>query len=140
MILRQTAKYALRAMATLASLPAGESMPAGRLAEFTDIPIHYLSKIMRRLVVEGLVHSRRGHGGGFSLAKPARKISFASILAASDFEVIKDECAYGWGKCDPDDRCPLHSTYARLKECVEGWIHNTTLADMDRDGRVTDPE
>ena len=136
MPLNQTAKYVLRAMSILASLPAGDALSAKELAELTGIPVHYLSKIMRRLVVENLVSARRGHGGGFALGRPARKISFADILAAADLETKANVCAFGWGQCDPKHHCPLHKTYSKLQEAVHGWMNETTLAQVDRDPRV----
>ncbi|MCB9871519.1 MAG: Rrf2 family transcriptional regulator [Planctomycetes bacterium] len=132
MPLNQTAKYALRAMAILASLPAGEALPAKELARRTGIPVHYLSKIMRRLVVSRLVAGRRGHGGGFSLGRPARRISFADILVATDCVGERDVCAFGWGKCNPAEHCPLHDTYRQLQASVLQWMEGTTLAEVVR--------
>ena len=136
MLLNQTAKYALRAMSVLANLPAGETLSSSDLSDLTGIPVHYLSKIMRRLVVKSLVLARRGHGGGFSLGRPARKISFADILSATDFEAESNDCAFGWGKCDPSNHCPLHNTYRKLQDAVSEWLDQTTLAQVDRDPRV----
>ena len=136
MLLGQTAKYALRAMSTLASLAPGESIRAHELSEITGVPVHYLSKIMRWLVVKKLVTSRKGRGGGFSLAVPARKITFAAILEAGNFIVESNDCAYGWGSCDLNNPCPLHETYSRLQEAVVDWMETTTLADVGRDERV----
>ena len=73
-------------MAALASLPPGEAMTASALSEFTEVPVHYLSKIMRRLVIQKLVAARKGPGGGFALGRPARKITFADILAANELD------------------------------------------------------
>ena len=115
MLLPQSAQYALRAMATLANLKPGEVLAARDLAERTGVPVHYLSKIMRRLVVRGLVVARRGHGGGFALGKPARGITFAAILAAGDFGPLPDACAFGWGSCDPRNHCMLHETYSQVR-------------------------
>jgi Rrf2 family protein len=134
--LSQTAKYALRAMATLASLPPGEAIPAKSLSEFTGIPVHYLSKIMRRLVVAKLVVARKGHGGGFALAQPARRITFAQILAAEDGMLDSTTCAYGWGQCNPENFCPLHQTFATLREALDRWLNQTTLAAVERDPRL----
>ena len=131
MPLTQSAKYALRAMATLAGLPPGECLPARELAGRTGIPVHYLSKIMRSLVVKKLVHSRKGHGGGFSLGKPGRKITFAEIVNAGDFGPEPNHCAFGWGKCDPDRACPLHATYSRLSDTIFRWLEETTLDEVD---------
>lgn len=131
MLMSQTAEYALRAMAYLASLPPGQAIRAKDLAKITGIPVHYLSKIMRRLVEDGLIHSRRGHGGGFHLALAPADISFHKILAAVDCDPQPDRCAYGRESCNPENPCPLHSATTDLNEAYMSWTMKTTLADVD---------
>ncbi|MEM7200358.1 MAG: Rrf2 family transcriptional regulator [Planctomycetota bacterium] len=133
MILNQTAVYALRAAAALAALPPGMSIRAQELAERTHVPVHYLSKVMRRLVLAGLVTSRKGHGGGFALSRPPKQVTFAELLAATDAAPEPGKCAYGWGSCDPDDPCPLHPTWSSLQEMVGAWSTSCTLDDVDAD-------
>ncbi len=86
MLITQTAEYAFRAMACLAGLEAGATLKSSQISSATGVPVHFLAKVMRRLVVAGLVDSQKGHGGGFALAKPASVITFADIMAASGIE------------------------------------------------------
>lgn len=130
MYFTQTAEYALRAMVYLASLGEGEAIRAKDLAEKTTIPSHYLSKIMRRMVVDGLVSSRKGHRGGFRLAKSSEQIRFIDILEAIDYRGDPDRCAFGWGDCDVDFPCPLHDVWTRLNNQFLTWATENTLADV----------
>lgn len=127
MVVNQTAEYALRAMAVLAELPAGEALRASDLAEQAEVPTHYLSKILRRLVVAGLLKSQKGHGGGFVLARPPSRIRFADILEATDSAVDAKRCAFGWGRCNPTNPCPLHPAWTELNANLEHWAKTTTL-------------
>ena len=70
----QTAEYALRAVTHMAMTKSGGPMRAADLSEAMGIPIHYLSKIMRRLVSAGLLESQKGHGGGFRFARDLSEI------------------------------------------------------------------
>ncbi len=79
MILNQTAEYALRAMAHLAELEEGVPVRAAELAEATKIPPHYVSKVLRKMVLAGLVNSQKGHGGGFALALHPSRITLADV-------------------------------------------------------------
>lgn len=124
----QTTIYALRAMVTLKDLRSGEHLPAKELAERTRVPAHYLGKIMRRLVVAGLVESRRGRGGGFRLRRPPNRIRFAQVLAAVGAPVAGEGCAFGWASCDAENPCPLHGAWSHLRECVRDWAERRTLA------------
>ncbi len=57
MLLNQTAEYALRAMATLAVLWPDDRVTARALALRANVPASYASKVLRKLVVSGLVDS-----------------------------------------------------------------------------------
>lgn len=134
MILSQTAEYALRAMSRLALLGEGQAMRAEDLAEATSIPVHYLSKVMRRLVLAGLVTSQKGHGGGFALARPASQVRFADVLFATGITVESDRCGFGWGTCNPSAPCPLHNAWTDLNQRCENWARENTLADVIQRG------
>lgn len=128
--LSQTAEYALRAMAWLAYTSPEAPVRARDLSEGTRIPAQYLAKILRRLVVSGVLESRKGHGGGFSLARPAAEISFREVLTAVDAYPAEERCAFGWGECDASHPCPLHEPWARMSEQFTVWASTTTLADV----------
>ncbi len=129
----QTTEYALRAMAYLVAVPRpGEAVSAQDLAEGTGVPLAYLSKVLRKLVLAGLLHSKRGHGGGFSLARPPRRIAFAQVLEAVGYEADSQRCAFGMARCDLKNPCPLHPAWADLKARFSDWANNTTLADLPR--------
>lgn len=133
MHLTQTAEYALRAMTWLARQPTGAALRSQALAEATGIPQHYVSKLLRKLVVAGLLESQKGHGGGFALARPPAEVRFIDILRAVDYEPAPDRCAFGWGACNPLDPCPLHGPWSRLSEAFFAWADRTTLADVQAD-------
>ena len=139
MVLSQTAEYALRAMAWLATAPTGEPVRAKDLSVATGIPSHYLSKVMRRLVLAGLLISQKGQGGGFLLSKAPDEIAFIDILSAVDAYPTEGRCAFGWGECDELRPCPLHGSWSRLNDMLESWAQGTTLAEMVTEGAANLP-
>ncbi|MCW8140273.1 MAG: Rrf2 family transcriptional regulator [Planctomycetota bacterium] len=128
MHLSATAEYALRAMTHLASLPPGSSARAADLEAVTGTSAPYLAKVLRRLVVAGLLDSRKGHHGGFALARPPAEVRFADILQAVGHSPDPTRCAFGWGECDPDAPCPLHDAWSQLTASFRDWATTTTLA------------
>ena len=132
MHLTRTAEYSLRAMAHLALLGAHESVRAQELAEATAIPVAYLSKVMRRMVLAGLVVSQKGHGGGFGLARAAKKITFSHVLLAAGVTADDNECAFGHARCNARSPCPLHFAWKDLAERFSSWANETTLADVEK--------
>ncbi|MHC4596064.1 MAG: RrF2 family transcriptional regulator, partial [Planctomycetota bacterium] len=53
-----------------------------------DIPLEYLLKILQQLVRANVLRSKRGSRGGFSLAKPPKKITMLQIIEAVDGPVV----------------------------------------------------
>jgi Rrf2 family protein len=130
--LSQTAEYALRATAWLASQSPDAPVRARDLSEGTQIPTHYLSKILRRLVLAGVLDSQKGQGGGFSLARPPGQITFRTVLTAVDAYPAPEGCAFGWGVCDAVRPCPLHESWSRMSEHFQAWASTTTFAEVGR--------
>ena len=71
--------YGLRALMRIASDPARGFSTAELAGEF-DISRHHLAKIVQRLSQAGVVATRRGGGGGVTLAKPANQIRLGDVI------------------------------------------------------------
>jgi Rrf2 family protein len=78
--MRTTAKadYAVRAAVELAA--AGDLLTAEQIAQAQEIPLNFLENILRDLRRGGIVESRRGQAGGYTLAGPAAEISIADVI------------------------------------------------------------
>ena len=77
----QTVEYALRAMVQLAK-EAPAACTTQQIAKKTKVPAAYLAKVLQSMRRAGLILSRRGVGGGVSLARPADKISLLDVIDA----------------------------------------------------------
>ena len=79
---------AVRAMAELASGELAEqlggSVKAEAIARRQDISLKYLLDITRDLKRAELIRSKRGPTGGFTLSRPAERISLADVFRAVD--------------------------------------------------------
>ena len=130
MFLSQTSEYALRAMAWLATAPHDAQVRAKDLSTGSGIPPHYLSKILRRLVLAGILDSQKGKAGGFTLARPPHAISFKDVLLAIDAFPVAGRCAFGWGACDAASPCPLHGPWTAISDEFRDWAAGTSFAEI----------
>ena len=53
-----------------------------RIAKAYKIPLEYLLKILQQLVRANVLRTKRGPRGGFTLAKPPKKITMLQIVEA----------------------------------------------------------
>ena len=130
MYLSRSAEYALRTSVCLTRRGSAR-LRAGDLAPIVDVPQPYLSKILRRLTEAGILDSKKGHGGGFKLARSPEEIRFVDIMRAVDFDPAADHCLFGWEKCDVENPCPLHPLWFDLREAIEEWARSSTLASVE---------
>lgn len=80
MIISQRCKYALKAVLELSARQAREPLKIQEIAEAQQIPTKFLEAILNDLRVDGIVVSRRGNVGGYSLARPPQDITVGEIV------------------------------------------------------------
>ncbi len=84
MKLSQSVTYAIHAVVRLAEHRNGPPISCGKLAEQGKMPERFLLQILRDLAKQGLLHSTRGGGGGFTLGRCPEDISLLEVLEAVD--------------------------------------------------------
>jgi Rrf2 family protein len=130
----QTSEYALRAMICLASLEKAGADTASneRIAQLSRIPAGYLSKVMRALVVGGLVESQRGPRGGFSLVRTPEAITLLDIVRTVDADPTwRRESDMAPDMPETPLRKRLHELTRVLQENLRASTLAQVLADVD---------
>jgi len=127
-MLSQTVEYALRAATYLASKPS-ETQTAEQIAKATHVPVAYLVKVLQNLVRATIVTSRRGIGGGFSLARSPDTVSILEIVQAVDPIQRIDTCPLGLA-AHGRRLCPLHRRIDNALESMERAFAVSTLAEI----------
>jgi Rrf2 family protein len=127
-MLSQTAEYALRAMVALAS---GKSEPrtATDIAQQSQVPIDYLSKILNSLARAGLVTGQRGRGGGFQTARACDELTVLEVVSAVDPLKRIKSCPLGL-KAHGTNLCPLHRKLDDAVRTVEEAFAATTIESL----------
>ncbi len=105
MRLTHLADYAVVMMTAAARREPGERLSAAELAGETGVPLPTAQKLMGKLASAGLLHSARGAGGGFALARPGHEISLADVIEAVEGPIAMTQCS-GSGSDEPSD-CAL---------------------------------
>ncbi len=123
-----TAEYALRAVAYLAAA-ADKPASSQTIAKHTKVPPGYLSKILNDLATVGIVNSKRGPRGGFTLAKPPESLSVLDVINAVDpFQRIVT-CPLGIPS-HGTHLCKLHRRLDDAIALVQQALGASTIAEM----------
>jgi Rrf2 family iron-sulfur cluster assembly transcriptional regulator len=131
MELNTKGRYAVMAMADLASQGATEAIPLPAIAERQQISVAYLEQIFIRLRRAGLVESARGRAGGYRLARPASAIAVADIMSAVEEDTRMTRCRGEDGApCLPGHRCLTHNLWEALGAQIAGFLATVTLQDV----------
>ncbi len=121
--------YAAVVMAQIARHPE-QPHAAAELAEAVSLPHPTVSKTLKMLVRAGLLESRRGAQGGYSLARPASRISASDIISAIEGPVAMTECSQAEGDCDLVSVCGVSDNWQRVSLAVRALLDSVTLAHL----------
>jgi Rrf2 family cysteine metabolism transcriptional repressor len=133
MLITQKHKYALRAVFELAKhYKSGGQIKLADIAEAQAIPLRFLEVIMAELKPSGLVASKRGYYGGYTLLRRPGDITVGEIFRFLDDTQSRDRC----NACDARENCPLHGQCAfmpmwdRVQTAIYNVYDQTTIQDL----------
>ncbi|MEW6752423.1 MAG: Rrf2 family transcriptional regulator [Candidatus Latescibacterota bacterium] len=126
MIISQACKYGLRAMVYLAQ--RGRAPVLSRdIAKELHIPEHFLAKILQDLSKNKLLHSFKGRGGGFRLARAPQAIRLLEVVEAIDGPDFGQGCLLGLPVCSEEAPCPLHHQWSDIKATMLHMLEQTSI-------------
>ncbi len=127
MRLSHATRYAVAALVHLARVPPGSRVMSQDIARAHCIPRRFLLNTIKRLVAAGILHSHRGHYGGYVLARPLRDVTLLKVVEAVDGPIRSDAAAAGEGD---ELRGRLQQACDRAAEAVRGVLGKVRLADL----------
>jgi Rrf2 family nitric oxide-sensitive transcriptional repressor len=131
-------EYALRAVIHLASV-APACRTTEQIAADMRMPPAYLAKVLRRLVRTGTLRSRKGLGGGMSLALHPEELTILAVVGAMAPLRRMETHALGL-----DGSARLLGSLRRYMESVlalvEAEFARTTIAELVDPARPTPPQ
>jgi Rrf2 family protein len=114
MQLTRAADYGVRVMVHLASKDEKERSLLSALAEATDAPESFLSKVLQALTRAHLISSQRGKSGGFAILPRGRAASMLQVIEAIDGPICLNVCLVSGMQCERSLWCPAHPAMLRV--------------------------
>lgn len=135
MNLSKFSDYALRVLLLSAARP-GQMITIREAAEIYGISQAHLKKVVTLLTRRGYLAASRGHGGGFTLGRPANEIGLGAVLrdTESGFDLV--ECYADPDACVIAPFCRLPRAFDQALAAFFEVLDRYTLQDfMPADGR-----
>ncbi|MEZ5895089.1 MAG: Rrf2 family transcriptional regulator [Parvularculaceae bacterium] len=124
-------RYAVQALADIAVHGGASPVAAGEVALRQGISAGYLEQLLGKLRRADMVESVRGVAGGYRLARPARDIRIADIVAAADEKIKTTACEGKSGGClGASARCLTHDLWDELGRQIAIFLNAVTLEDV----------
>lgn len=131
MMLTTKGRYAVMAMADLASCCKGSPVTLSYIADRQGIALAYLEQIFAKLKKNELVKSTKGPGGGYVLAKDSTEIKISDIIMAVDESIKMTRCSHEKeAGCVDGKKCVTHDLWEGLGNHIYGYLRAVSLSDV----------
>jgi Rrf2 family protein len=135
-------EYALRALVDLglAREEGRDRLAVQEIAARERIPAPFLEQILGDLRRAGILRSRRGPRGGYSLARPPRRIRVGAVVRLLDGPLAPLSCAsrtaFAPCSCPDVEHCGLRMIMVDARNAMASILDRLTLADAVRRARA----
>jgi Rrf2 family protein len=136
-LLSRRSKYGLRALLALAQESGRGPVLVSELSEREAIPKKFLEAILLDLNRHGLVQSKKGKGGGYSLRRPPSEITFGEAVRALEGPLALVPCVSQTAyqpcvDCLDEATCGVRLAMGEVRDATARILDRTTLADVTR--------
>lgn len=134
-MLSKRCKYALKALEYIAKQDGNHPILIAEISEQQNIPKKFLEAILLDLRRDGLLQSRMGKNGGYSLRLPATEINIGHVIRLIDGPIALIPCvSYKFyepcAECTDEETCGLRNIVHEVREATNKILSKVTLADL----------
>jgi len=134
-MLSHKSKYALRALLALSTEYGKGPLLISEIAEREQIPKRFLELILLELKNNGVLRSKKGKGGGYSLSKPPDLLSVGLVLRMLEGPLAPLPCvsktAYEkCAECRDERSCGIRILMKEVRDASAAILDSATFADV----------
>ncbi|MGF6175207.1 RrF2 family transcriptional regulator [Ensifer sp. 4252] len=142
-MLTKKGKYGLKALVDLAQLEPGETAFITEIATRNNIPKKFLDAILLELRNAGILRSKKGPGGGYSLSRPASDIRIGQVIRTLDGPLAPIRCASrtafeACDDCSDPVNCHVRKSMSDVRDAVASILDNMTLEQFAANDNATE--
>ncbi len=134
-MLSHKSKYALKALLLLSDEYGEGPLLISEIAERERIPKRFLELILLELKNHGVLRSKKGKGGGYTLSKPPDLLSVGLVLRMLEGPLAPLPCvsktAYEkCAECRDEKTCGIRLLMKDVRDATATILDSTTFADV----------
>ena len=135
-MLTRKSKYGLKALLVLAAEFEGGPLLISELADRERLPKKFLEAILLELKRHGLLHSKKGRGGGYYLTRDPSHVMVGEVIRILDGPLALIPCVSqtAYRKCDEclDERtCGIRFAMKEVRDATAQILDHTSLASLN---------
>lgn len=130
-------EYGLRALLELTRAYGSTTLQRHDIAARQHIPVEFLEQILLALKRAGLLSSKRGAKGGYSLIKQPKDITLGYVIRILDGPLAPIGCVSktAYQKCSDCPyanraHCPVQQVMGSVRDAIADILDNYSLADL----------
>lgn len=131
-MLSKKCKYAIHALVHMAKAPK-EKYLIKEISEACNIPKKFLEAILLDLKRAGILGSKQGKGGGYSLRKEPDDVNLAEVVRLFDGAIAAVPCATfkfyeSCAECEDEETCTVRHAFLEIRNATVELLKADTLA------------
>jgi Rrf2 family protein len=142
-MLSKKTRYAIKALVIMGKNYGQEPMQISRIAAEEQIPKKFLEQILLDLRNAGLLYSKKGAGGGYSLIKDPKDIFLVQVLRITGGPIALLPCVslnfyQRCEECLNEGTCGIRDVFTDVRNASLKILSETSIADViERENRLT---
>lgn len=124
------ARYATRALIELAMHNDNGPLKLRIIAEKQGISLKYLEQVMFPLNTNGITKTKKGHNGGYLLARDPKTINLYQIISTVEGPPSPTACVDNPDVCEKHEHCVTRDIWCHLKDVIAKELQDISLADL----------
>ena len=136
-MLSKKTKYAINALVYLAKENGKGPILISQIAESKNIPQKFLESILLDLKNAGILHSKKGKGGGYYLHKKPSEVNIAEVMRLFDGPIALLPCVtYKYyercEECTDEETCGIRDAFLEVRNKTVELLKKSTLSSIIR--------
>lgn len=129
----KSVEYSILALKYIADNEKITTISSRKISNDMNIPYELLSKLLQKMVREGIIKSQQGKYGGYSMLIASEKLNLLRIIDALDENVQLTNCTFDKATtddCARIDNCAIRSPFWNLQNKINSLFESITLNEL----------